>query len=110
MMSKIGHYLSLCHARSVEVTLPAASVNKRAEGTPVHYSPSYLVPRSSSLARCRASFFSSAFCVPSGMERLSASTSLATVEKIRPSSEASEGSPASYSPALDRFLCHLAGS
>ncbi len=32
------------------------------------------------------------FCVPSGIERLSASTSLATVEKIGPSSEASAAS------------------
>ena len=45
---------------------------------------SYFVPRSSSRARCKASFYSSAFCVPSGIERLSASTSLATVEKIGP--------------------------
>jgi hypothetical protein len=33
-----------------------------------------------------------AFCVPSGIERLSASTGLATVEKMGPSSEASAAS------------------
>ena len=53
---------------------------------------SYLVPQSSSRARSSASFFRSALSVPSGMERLSASTSLATVEKIGPSSEASDAS------------------
>ena len=43
---------------------------------------SYLVPRGSSRPTRRASFFRSAFSVPSGMERASASTSLATVEKM----------------------------
>src|ERR1700741_1680939 len=61
---------------------------------------SCFVPRSSSRARRRASVFSCAFRVPSGMERLSASTSLATVEKIGPSSEASEASAASCSRRL----------
>jgi hypothetical protein len=41
-----------------------------------HRSSSYFVPRSrNSPPRHRASFFRSAFCVPSGMERVSASTS-----------------------------------
>ena len=53
---------------------------------------SYFVPRGSSRARRRLRFFSSAFYVPSEMERLSASNSLATVEKTGPSSSASAGS------------------
>jgi hypothetical protein len=50
------------------------------EGSAPSYVSSYLVPRSNSRARRRASLLSSAVCVPSGIERLSASTSLATVE------------------------------
>ena len=49
------------------------------EGPAPFYVSSYLVPRSSSRARRRASLFSTMSCVPSGMERVSASTSLATV-------------------------------
>jgi hypothetical protein len=48
-------------------------------------------------------FFSLPVSVPSGMERLSASTSLATAEKIGPSSEASAASPASCSRRLMVF-------
>jgi len=57
------------------------------------------VPRSGSRPRRRASFLRSAFAVPSGMERSRASTSLATVEKIGPSSEGA-GSPASSRRSL----------
>jgi hypothetical protein len=46
-----------------------------------HHVSSYLLPRSSSRPSCRDFFFRSAFCVPSGMERFSASASLATAEK-----------------------------
>ena len=75
----------------------AAQVRKEKRGSPGEgpapfYVSSYLVPRSSSRARRRASLFSTVFCVPSGMERVSASTSLATVENIGPSSEASAAS------------------
>ena len=53
---------------------------------------SYFVPPEQLTRKAQSFVFSSAFCVPSGMERLSASTSLATVEKIGPSSEASDAS------------------
>jgi hypothetical protein len=54
----------------------------------------YLVPRNSSLASRRASFFNSALYVPSGMERLSASTNLATGERTLSLVQASEVSHA----------------
>ena len=57
-----------------------------------HAACSYFVQRSSSSPARRASFFRSTFSEPSGTERLSASNSLATVEEIGPSSEASAAS------------------
>jgi hypothetical protein len=74
-----------------------------------HRSSSYLLPRSSSRPRRKASFFSSAFCVPSGMERLRASTSFAPVEN-RAVVRGESGVASILQSAFDRFLRHQAGS
>jgi len=65
---------------------------KQLEPAHSHRSSSYSVPRSSSCRGATLPFFRSAFCVPSGIDRLRTSTSLATVEKIGPSSDASAAS------------------